>query len=113
MPYETLIVAYDTADQASDAVRAIRRLGIPASDIKRHPVDATSIEDVAAAPEEAGGGGLWSWLFGSNAVEDRIAVYKKALDRGGTVISVRVIEDEVESVRVTLDQYGPVDVAAA
>ena len=53
MAYETLIVAYDQPDPATEAVRAIRRLGVPSAGIKRHPVDAGSIADTLAAPDDA------------------------------------------------------------
>ncbi len=113
MAYETLIVAYERTDRATEAVQAIRRLGVPSSDIKRYPVDATEIEEIAKAPEEAAGSGLWHWLFGRDEAEERLAVYKKALDHGGTVISVRVMEDEAARVREELDRFGPLDLAVA
>ncbi len=97
MAYETLIVAYDRFDRATEAVRASRLLRVPGADIKRHPVDAASIADIAAAPDEA----------------KRLALHKRALDRGVTVISVRVMEYQADRVRAELGRYGPSDVAAA
>ncbi len=113
MAYETLIVAYDRSDRATEAVRAIRRLGVPSADIKRHPVDAGSIADIAAAPDEAAGSGIWGWLFGRDEAEERLGLYKTILDRGGTVISLRVMEDEADRMRTELDRHGLLDVAAA
>jgi hypothetical protein len=110
MAYETIIVAYEDAGAANDAVRALRRLGIPASDIRRHPVDPKGIEDVAAAPEiHAPETGFWAWLFGPELEGAQLAIYRRALDRGGTILSVRVMEDTAAEVRAVLDRFGPLD----
>ena len=113
MSYETIIVAYESNDRATAAVRALRRIGIPPSDIKRHPASADSLEDVAAAPEPPTGKGFFHWLFGKETVNDRIQLYKKALDAGGTVLSVQVIMDEVHRVRAMLREFGPLDLEVA
>jgi len=109
MPYETLIVAYERTANASAAIVALRRIGVPSSDIKRHPVSSESLEEVAMAPEPATGAGFFAWLFGQDAVAARIELYRKALDAGGTVISVRVMTDEVNTVHQLLQEFGPLD----
>jgi hypothetical protein len=109
MPYETLIVAYDSNDKATAAVKALRRIGVPARDIKRHPVSEDSSEDVAAAPEPPTGKGFFAWLFGNDVVEARIKLYQKALEAGGTVISVSIIGDEADRVRRLLKGFEPLD----
>jgi hypothetical protein len=109
MSYETLIVAYESNDKATAAVKALRRIGVPSRDIKRHPVSEDSLEDVAAAPEPPTSKGFFAWLFGNETVEARIRLYQKALDAGGTVISVSVISDEAERVRQLLREFEPLD----
>ncbi|WP_158743675.1 hypothetical protein [Acidisphaera sp. L21] len=109
MAYETIIVAYDSGKRANNAVRALREMGVPASDIRRHPVDQSSLEDVAAAPAEQSG--LWTWLFGEEAEGARLATYKKAVQRGGTVLSVRVMEDEAGQVQTVLNSFEPLDLS--
>lgn len=109
MPHKTLIVAYQRAENASAAILALRRLGVPSSDIKRHPVSSQGIEEVAVAPEPPSGSGFFAWLFGSDAVADRVELYRKALDSGGTVISVRVSTEDVNAVYRVLQDYGPLD----
>jgi hypothetical protein len=106
---KTLIVAYETADRASAAVRALRQIGIPPGDIKRHPVSGDNPDDVAASPEPPTGSGFFTWLFGHETVEDRIQLYKKALDAGGTIITVQVSAEETASVHRLLQDLGPVD----
>lgn len=112
MGYETLIVAYDNPGAASQAIQALRRAGIPANDIKRHP-SVGGVEEIAAAPAEGTGAALWTWLFGDDAVEERIAVYQHAVQQGGTVLSIRVIEDEASRIRQLLEDFGPLDLAKA
>jgi hypothetical protein len=110
MPYETIIVAFDSAARATAAIHAVRKLGVPASDIKRHPADENSVADAAAAvvsaPTEPG---FWSWLFGRDAEERQVKLYQQALQRGGTVVSVRVLEDEAERVRELIEAFAPLD----
>ena len=113
MAYEILIVAYDSADRAS-AVRELRRAGVPANEIKRHPVSSTSVEEISMAPMAETSSGFWGWLFGENAVEKRrLNRYRKALSQGGTVITVRVLEEETGSIRAVLEKFGPLDLAEA
>lgn len=109
MLHETLIVAYQRAENASAAIAALRRLGVPSTDIKRHPISPEGIEEVALAPELPSGSGFFAWLFGSDAVAARVELYWKALDAGGTVISVRASTEEVNAVYRVLQEYGPLD----
>lgn len=109
MEYETLIVAYGQVERASAAIKALRRHGVPSDCIKRHPVSAESIEDIATAPEPPTGTGFFGWLFGRDALSARIELYKKALEAGGTVISVKVQTEETGRVHKLLQDFGPLD----
>lgn len=109
MSYDTIIVAFDSTPLATAAIQAVRRMGVPAHDIKRHPADSTTVDDVAAAVAEETGPSFWSWLFGRDAEQRQVKLYQSALSRGGTVVSVRVLEDEAANVRETLACYGPLD----
>ena len=114
MAYETIIVAYDSIEAANEAVRAIRRMGVPASDIRRHPVDPKGIEEVAAVPEiKAPEMGFWDWLLGREMEQRQLAIYRRALDQGGTILSVQVMEDTAKEVRAALDRFGPLDLKEA
>jgi hypothetical protein len=113
MSYESLIVAYDTSSRADAAVRALRQIGVPRGDKKRHPVSGASLEEVAAAPGPPTGSGFFGWLFGSDAVDARVELYKKALASGGTIISVQVLSDERDRVHHVLQDFGPLDLEVA
>lgn len=110
MAYETVIAAFDDADAATAAIRQLRRLGVPAHEIKRHPVSSMTLEDVARAPVEPAATGFWAWLFGPDTIEARVALYRKALLEGGTVVTVRVLEETIQEVRESLDRFGPLEI---
>ena len=84
-------------------------MGVPARDIRRHPADADTVNDVAEAVAEGSGSSFWAWLFGEDTQERQIRLYQAALSRGGTVLSVRVIEEEVAHVRSVIASHGPLD----
>ena len=107
--YETLIVAYELGERASAAIAALRGIGVPPGDIKRHPVSKEAVEEVAVGAEPTTGQGFFSWLFGHDTVAARVELYRKALEAGGTVISVRVTSDKVTAVYRLLQEFGPLD----
>ena len=110
MAYTTIIVAFDNAARASAAVRALRDLGVPAGDIKRHPVEAGSAAEVAAVSVmEPSTKGFWAWLFDRDAEEHQIALYQQALQKGGTILSIRVLDDEAGHVSNVIQSFGPLD----
>ena len=115
MSYETIVVAFDSAGRATAAIRDLRRMGVPAGDIRRHPADADTVDDVAEAVAAATseGAGFWAWLFGESGEHRQVRLYQAALERGGTVLSVRVMEDEAVRVRAALAAHAPLDLREA
>jgi hypothetical protein len=109
MKCETIIVAYDRPERASAAIASLRQLGVPPGDIKRHPVSSGAIEEVAVATEPSTGSGFFGWLFGRDTVAHRGALYKKALEAGGTVISVAETADEMHTAHKLLQESAPMD----
>lgn len=106
MAFETLVVAFSTPQQATSAIHALRAFGIPAGDVKRHPTEPIAAAEAkeAAVPE----GGIWEWLFGRQIPAQETATYEQAIKNGGTVVSVRVIGDEVDRVTDLLSSFEPV-----
>jgi hypothetical protein len=101
MQYQTIIVAFPSTSGALAAVQDLKRMGVPAADIKRHPADP-----VVPEPET----GVWTWLFGKETSEREVAAYEVAVRSGGVVVSVRVMDDEVERVRNRLRTHAPLDI---
>jgi len=110
MSFETIIVAFDDAAKATAAIQDVRRMGVPANAIKRHPAEAgTAAQLAAAAVNDPARPGFWSWMFGREAEERQIRLYQGALRSGGTVVSLRVLADEAQRVREVLEIHGPLD----
>lgn len=107
MAFETIVVAFSTAQQATSAIHALRALGIPPGDIKRHPVEP--ITEVGAKEASAPEGGIWEWFFGRQILAQDTATYEQAIKNGGTMVSVRVIGDEVDRVIELLNSFAPLN----
>lgn len=105
MAFETIVVAFATGPQATSAIRAVRTLGVPASDIRRHPADLGDAETARAAVEQESG--IWKWLFGRQVSASESDVYEEAVKSGGIVVSISVIEEEVERIKNLLSDFGP------
>ena len=108
MAFETLVAAYDTHEHAMAAVNALSAGGF-------HPDDISVFDDArlavvgksTTAPKPAG---LWQRLFGDELNKYEAAVYGDTVSGGGTVVSVRVPEDQVAHAAGILDLHRPVDV---
>jgi uncharacterized protein (TIGR02271 family) len=53
--------------------------------------------------------GLWHRLFGGKVLEHEATVYGQTVARGGTVISLRVLDSEVAHATGILDLHRPID----
>jgi uncharacterized protein (TIGR02271 family) len=62
---------------------------------------------IAAGVKEAG---LWQRMFGDDVYEHEAAVYHQTVERGGVVVSARVLDSEVAHAIAILDLHRPVDV---
>jgi uncharacterized protein (TIGR02271 family) len=108
MAYETLVAAYDTNEHAMSAVNALKAGGF-------HPDDISVFNDArlavvgksGTAPKPAG---LWSRLFGGDINKYEATVYGNTVNEGGTVVSVRVPEDQVAHASGILDLHRPIDI---
>jgi uncharacterized protein (TIGR02271 family) len=108
MAFETLVAAYDTKDHAMAAVNALKAGGFHTDDISI--VDSARLAAgkglTASDPKRIG---LWQWLFGDiNRYEAN--VYADTIKEGGTVVSVRVPQDQVAQASGILDLHHPINV---
>ncbi|MBE7213319.1 MAG: hypothetical protein INR65_20075 [Gluconacetobacter diazotrophicus] len=114
MSYETIIVAFDDAARATAAIEALHDLGIPWSQIRRHPAAVDLLghakrDHAAATALRPTQPGFWRWLFGGDAEARQIRLYQRAIEHGGTVVSIHVLPDELQRVRDVVDGFGPLD----
>jgi len=106
--YETLVAAYDTPEHALAAVNALKAGGFHGDDISTFDRKRlTSGKDTLTGPRHVG---VWNRLFGSNINEYEAHVLGDTVGSGGTVVSVRVPQDEVAHATGILDLHHPVDI---
>ena len=109
MAYETIVAAFDTAEHAAAAVKALKAGGFHDDDISifdRARLTAGGAS-VSTGVKEAG---LWHRIFGGDIYKHEASVYGQTVEDGGTVVSVRVLDSEVAHATGILDLHRPVDV---
>ena len=106
--YETLVAAYDTPEHATAAINALKAGGFHSDDISTFDkARLTSGKSALTAPKYVG---LWQRLFGDNVNEYEAHVLGDTVGTGGTVVSVRVPQDQVAQATGILDLHHPVDI---
>ena len=109
MVYETLVAVFDTPGHAAAAADALKAGGFHENDMSvfDNARLSTGTSALAQSVKEAG---LWHRLFGGKVLEYGAAVYGQTVARGGTVISLRVLDSEVAHATGILDLHRPIDV---
>ena len=106
MATHTITAFFDSRAHADQAVTMLKQAGISAADITLlPPANETGTYDSV----EEKGKGFWASLedlFGGT--EDH-ATYAEGLRRGGTMVSVRTSDTDVDSTIAILEQHGSVD----
>jgi uncharacterized protein (TIGR02271 family) len=109
MAYETIVAVFDTPEHAKAAVDALKAGGFHEDDISIF--DRSRLGGGAGAVKQGlKEAGLWHRLFGGDMYQHEGAVFSQAVDEGGTVVSVRVLDSEVAHATGILDVHHPVDV---
>ena len=107
MAYQTIVAVFDTAAHAAAAVEALKAGGFAAADISVFDRDRLTGGRGAVNLREPG---VWRRLFGGNMYQHEAMVYGKAIEEGGVVVSLRVVDSEVAHATGILDLHRPVDV---
>ena len=107
MAYQTIVAVFDTAAHAAAAVEALKAGGFAAADISVFDRDRLTAGRAAANAREPG---LWHRLFGGNMYQHEAKVYGQAVEEGGVVVSLRVVDSEVAHATGILELHRPVDV---
>jgi uncharacterized protein (TIGR02271 family) len=105
MAYETIVAVYDTRAHADAAVKALKAGGFADADISIF--DSDRLASGRKVIEEPG---LWQRLFGDDIHEHEADVYHQTVERGGVVVSARVLDSEVAHATSILNLHRPVDV---
>src|SRR3974390_44725 len=102
MAYETIVAVFDTAAHAEAAVKALKAGGFADADIS-----VLDEDDLASGKKAVSEAGLWSLLFGDDLYKHEAAVYNQTVQRGGVVVSARVLDTEVAHAIAILDLHRP------
>ena len=97
MAYETLVAVFETPTHAAAAANALKAGGFHEDDMSVFDNDRLSAGTSALA-QSVKEAGLWHRLFGGKVLEHEAAVYGQTVARGGTVISLRMLDSEVADV---------------
>jgi stress response protein YsnF len=109
MAYETIVAVFDNPAHAQAAVKALRAGGFANADISVFDRERLSSDKkaLATAVKEAG---LWQRLFGGDVYKHEANVYGQTVEKGGVVVTARVLDSEVAHATAILDLHRPVDV---
>jgi uncharacterized protein (TIGR02271 family) len=99
MAFEKIVAFYDRAGKAKDAARALETSGFSSSDINLLNRDSVDVRD----------GNLWQRLFGRTVSEREGDAYRRTLESGGAVLTLRTPESEVSRAMSILQVHGPMD----
>jgi stress response protein YsnF len=105
MAYETLVAAFDTPAHAAAAIEALKAGGFHEDDLSIFDKDRLS-----AGSKDVKEASLWHRLFGGNLYKHEAAVFGQTVDRGGSVLTLRVLDSEVAHAMGILDLHRPIDV---
>ncbi|WP_342640885.1 YsnF/AvaK domain-containing protein [Rhodoligotrophos ferricapiens] len=106
MSYQTMVAVFDSPKQANRVMKALQAAGFAEADISLFDKGRLSSNGKNKLTDPA----VWQKLFGDGIFEHEAAVYSQALDQGGVVLSLRVIDNEVAHAAGILDLHHPIDV---
>jgi uncharacterized protein (TIGR02271 family) len=108
MNEQTLVAVY-TVGNADAALRDLSAANVPADAITQHTRSGSftgTTTTAMAAPIR--GQGFWSNLFGGEPDHDT-AMYDRSIDRGSTVLTVKVPAEDFDRVSTILERHDPVE----
>lgn len=106
MAYEKVVAVFDTSDHAQTAMRALKSAGFAADDISI--VNNDTLDDRGA--KVASESGFWHRLFGSDVDLHEAKVYGHTVSSGGSVLTLRAPDTQVQRAVDILHTHNPVDV---
>ena len=109
MTQHTVVGVYDTEADAAAAVRDLESAGMPADAISQHTKANFGGTDFSSANAITHKQGFWGRLFNTTGDDDS-ALYSRSIERGSTVVTVRVSDEDVDRVSAILESHSPIDV---
>ena len=119
---QVLVSAFDSFQQAEQAIVQLTQAGVARSEMEIHASgqtsealasDTTAVEPASDTGDGAPGkiGQFFSNLFGGSEPPDEVGHFQEAVRRGGAVLTVTVVDEaQVPVVRSALHDAGAVDI---
>jgi uncharacterized protein (TIGR02271 family) len=105
MTYEKIVTLFDSAQHADIARRNLETAGFPSTEIS-----SITTKTLGLVGDRVRETGLWRRLFGHDVQDHEAAVYGKAVEAGGVVLTVRVPESDVARATQILNAHEAVDI---
>ena len=109
MSQHTIVGVYDAEADAAAAVRDLESADVPPDAISQHTKANFGGTDFSNANSITHKRGFWGRLFNTNDDDDS-ALYSRSIERGSTVVTVRVSDEDVDRVSEILESHSPIDV---
>lgn len=109
MTQHTIVGVYDAEADAAAAVRDLESAGVTTDAVSQHTKANFGGTDFSSANAITHKRGFWGRLF-STTEDDDSDLYSRSIERGSTVVSVRVSEEDVDRISAILESHGPIDV---
>jgi stress response protein YsnF len=104
MAYEKIVTLYDTAKHANEAKRSLEAAGFPPSEISTLTNAVLGVSGNKLDP------GIWHHLFGHDIEQHEATVYARVVGAGGSVLILRVPQDDLPRALGILNAQRAVDV---
>ena len=108
MTHHIVVGVYDAEADAAAAVRDLEAADVPADSISQHTKANFGGTDFASDNAITHKKGFWGRLFNTTGEEDNS--YNRSIERGSTVVTVAVSEDDVDRVSAILESHSPINV---
>jgi uncharacterized protein (TIGR02271 family) len=102
MAYERIVALYDRAEKAQEAAHALESSGFDSSDINISNGELLRDKDVRDST-------VWQRLFGRSLSDQESTAFRRTLNSGGAVLTLRTPDTEVNRAMRILDVHGPMN----
>jgi hypothetical protein len=109
MTQHTVVGVYEAEADAAAAVRDLESADVSPDAISQHTKANFGGTDFSNANSITHKRGFWGRFFNTNDDDDS-ALYSRSIERGSTVVTVRVSDEDVDRVSEILESHSPIDV---
>src|SRR5215469_4027478 len=102
MAYERIVALYDRTEKAQEAAHALESSGFDSSDINISNGEFLRDKDVRDS-------NVWQRLFGRSVSDQESAAFRRTLNSGGALLTLRTPDTEVNRAMRILDVHGPMN----